>query len=136
MKRLGLSLVATTFILIGTVAQGQTIPDEIDINLQQSNPALLSQGKDKKEVKGFQHAAHIETLSKGAQDKDICLTCHKEVQHHSEIEREDRKERQRAVVSAAGSIKKYMHGQCLACHRGMKKQKEATGPTSCKGCHS
>lgn len=136
MKRIAMGIITGTCIFIGGTAIGQTIPEEIDINLQRSNPPLTSQWQDKKEVKGFQHLAHIERLSKITPDQDICLTCHKEVQNQTEIQEENRQKKQRKVIIDAGGIKKYMHGQCVSCHRGMKKQRKTTGPTSCKGCHT
>lgn len=135
MKHLWTCIITGTFVLISATIKAETIPEHLDINIQQSNPALVSQWQDKKEVKGFKHLAHIEALRKATPDQDTCLNCHKEVQNHTEILLENRKEKQREVIIAAGGIKKYMHGQCVTCHKSLKKQKKATGPTSCKGCH-
>jgi hypothetical protein len=135
MNRMSKGIITGALILIGTTAQAQTIPTEIDINLQQSNPALAETWKDKKEVKGFDHLKHIEMLQKQTSSQDVCLTCHKEVSHQDKITAADRKLKQQKVIVAAGGIKKYMHGQCVSCHKTLKRQKEATGPTSCKGCH-
>lgn len=135
MNRMSKGIITGALILIGTTAQAQSIPTEIDINLQQSNPALAETWKDKKEVKGFGHLKHIEMLQNQNNGQDVCLTCHKEVNQQDEITAEERKPKQQKVIAAAGGIKKYMHGQCVTCHKTLKKQKEATGPTSCKGCH-
>lgn len=135
MNKVYMSIITTTLLFIGTTAHGEIIPENIDINLQKSNPALAEQWQDKKEVLGFSHLAHIETLKKMSPDQDICLTCHKEVKTSAEIQDENRKEKQQGVIIAAGGIKKYMHDQCVICHKTLKKQKESTGPTSCKGCH-
>ncbi len=135
MNKACMSIISGALILIGTTVHGETIPEHIDINLQKSNPVLAEQWKDSKEVHGFKHLDHIKVLKESSQQQDVCLSCHKEVKASDEIQNTDRKEKQQQVVIAAGSVKKYMHGQCVSCHKALKKQKETTGPTSCKGCH-
>lgn len=134
MNRTTISLITGALLTIGVNGHGETIPDKVDINLQQSNPALAGQWQDKKAVKEFAHLAHIETLKKD-RGQDVCLVCHKEVDDRAAIMANDRKAKQQEAVIIAGGVKKYMHGQCLACHKTLQKQKETTGPTSCKGCH-
>ncbi len=135
MNRTWMSVITGSLLFIGANGQAGTIPEHVDINLQNSNPTLATSWKDSKEVKSFNHRGHIKILTKAAPDKETCLTCHKEANSQEEIQAENRKEKQAALVNAAGSVKKYMHSQCLSCHKTMKKQKETTGPTSCKGCH-
>ncbi|MDM8526531.1 cytochrome c3 family protein [Desulfococcaceae bacterium HSG8] len=40
-------------------------------------------------------------------------------------------------LKAEGKMRKkqVMNKQCIACHKGKKKAKEKTGPTSCSKCH-
>ncbi len=128
-------IITSTLLLIGTTAYGETIPEQIDINLQDTNPILASKWQDKKEVKGFNHLAHITTLEKTTENNEVCLICHKEAGTRAAIQDSSRKEKQQQIIITAGGIKKYMHSQCVTCHKTMKKQKETTGPTSCKGCH-
>ncbi|MDA3834524.1 MAG: cytochrome c3 family protein [Spirochaetales bacterium] len=134
MNRTTLSLITAVTLTISTTSYGTTIPDTVDINLQRSNSALANQWQDNKEVKNFTHLGHITILEKSS-DQDVCLICHKEVEDRTAIMDNDRKAKQQEAVTLAGSVKKYMHGQCVACHKSMNKDAKATGPTSCKGCH-
>lgn len=129
------NLVTMTVLLVGTSAHAEVIPTHIDINLQHSNPALISQWQDKKMVKGFQHGKHITLLEKQKTGHMVCLTCHKEAERRQDIFSHSRKAKQLQLIVQAGGIKKYMHDQCVVCHKDLKKHKEVTGPTSCKGCH-
>lgn len=58
-----------------------------------------------------------------------CTTCHKDFkQEKGALE----------AAKAAGILKKkqVMNKTCIACHRAKKKAGEASGPVSCKDCHS
>ncbi len=134
MNRKTMALIAGALLTFAANGHGETIPDKVDINLQQSNPPLAATWKDSKSVPGFNHKAHI-TMLKENGEQSVCLACHKEVNHPDEIMADERKVKQQEAVATAGSVKKYMHGQCLACHKILKKQGEKTGPISCKGCH-
>lgn len=134
MKLKTMSLITGALLTIGVNGQGQTIPDKVDINLQQSNPALASQWEDRKEVKQFTHLAHITILEKNT-DENVCQICHTEEIEQTATMTNDRKIKQQEAVALAGGIKEYMHGKCVTCHKTMKKENAVTGPTSCKGCH-
>ena len=134
MNRKTLVLITGALLTCAVNGQGETIPDKLDINLQQSNPALATKWQDSKSVKGFNHQAHI-TILKQDDGQNVCQTCHTEVTHAEVMLSAERSIKQLEAVEAAGSVKKYMHGQCVACHKTLKKQHKPTGPTSCKGCH-
>ena len=69
----------------------------------------------------FPHKLHQEKLN------NDCDACHKLfAQEAGSIEK----------AIAAGTLKKKeAMKQCEACHKEKKSAGEATGPTSCKGCH-
>ena len=124
-----------------------TIPEKIDINIQATCPDIADIKADKKKVVAFNHILHAEKylIGKSAYsqnpytDEFTCAACHLGSQAANDIIATDKCDRQATAISAAGGGKKYkklMHGMCIDCHKKMKKAQEATGPTSCKACHS
>lgn len=127
-------------------ADQEKIPDTIDINIQATCPDLPGLTKDKKEVKGFKHAAHAEYV-KGNQefanrpytDAFTCAACHPGTTDQATIINQPAGERLANTIGANGggkNYKKFIHANCVDCHKKMKKAKKTTGPTSCKQCHS
>ena len=121
------------------------IPETLDINIQVSNPEL-GVGKDKKAVTGFSHRLHAQKYLIGQSayaanaytDEFTCAACHAGAKEVKDIVAVKKSERLAAAIEAEGGVKKYknmMHATCLDCHKKMKKAKNTTGPTSCKGCH-
>ena len=51
MNKTWIPIIAGSLFFLGTTAHGKTIPEHIDINLQQTNPALSLKWQDKKEVR-------------------------------------------------------------------------------------
>lgn len=121
---------------LGTSCLAAGIPESVDINLQTANPALQAAHKDSKTVPGFSHAKHIAAMAAGPNDNSVCTTCHAGVATAEDIGTPAAKQRQVEAVEAAGGVKNYMHGLCLDCHKNMKKDGIATGPTTCAGCHN
>ncbi len=141
------SLLTAGIILGGlsTSSLAGEIPEYVDINLQASNPALASTTKDRKNVPGFTHAKHATLFVKNnkghaaaitSPEQSTCVACHEGVGSGEDLPSVETKKRQFEAVTAAGGIKKYMHALCVDCHKSMKKEAIATGPTSCKGCHN
>jgi hypothetical protein len=132
------------YIGLSTSCLASAIPDIVDINLQKTNPALTAISKDSKTVPGFQHAKHATTIleensghaGRTYNEKFSCTTCHAGVERPEDIGSEAAKLSQVAEVTAAGSVKNYMHGLCLECHKTLKSNGLTTGPTSCSGCHN
>ncbi len=121
------------------VPEVSKIPEVMDINIQKSCPDLEGIKKDKKEVKGFTHKAHILYLQKEQKDKFVCATCHKGVKSEKEIIESDKCKRlskEFEEVGGAKNFNKYFHNSCVKCHKSRKKEKLPTGPVSCKGCHN
>jgi len=123
-----------------------SLPETIDLNLQQTHPDIAGLPGDKRHVNGFSHKKHAEEYLKGnAQfsanpydDALTCAACHPGAKSGEAVMAEDSGKRLEAALDAAGGAKKmknYFHATCLSCHKAMKKAKKATGPTNCKGCH-
>ncbi|MCB2180892.1 MAG: cytochrome c family protein [Desulfobulbaceae bacterium] len=121
----------------------QAIPENVDINIQATCPDLAGLSADKKEVKNFSHKLHVEKYLLGESayhstpytDDFTCAACHLTAKSQEEILGSAPCDRLSATIDAR-NYKKQMHSMCLDCHKGMKKAKEATGPTSCKECHN
>ena len=114
------------------------IPEFIDINTQKACPDLEGLKKDIKSVKHFSHASHIKMLKQETKGF-VCATCHKGAKSEDDILKSDKCKRMEVELKEAGGpakLKDYFHSTCLKCHKELKKQGKATGPVSCKGCHS
>jgi hypothetical protein len=145
-NRVPTSLFTATILFLGlsTTCLALDIPGTIDINLQASNPALDTLGKDSKSAPAFNHAKHASSYLTGNSahagmpynDEFTCTACHAGVKSAGDIRSETTRQRQAEEVANAGGVKKYMHNLCLDCHKSMKKATLSTGPTSCKGCHA
>ncbi len=145
----GATLTLTTFMLFQTplwAADQEKIPETVDINIQAVCPDLPGLARDKKEVKGFSHAAHAGKYLQGNQefsdrpytDTFTCTACHPGAASKSAITSQQPCERLAHALDANGggkNYKKFIHGTCLTCHKKMKKAKKKSGPTSCKQCH-
>ncbi len=123
------------------------VPESVDINIQAECPDMPGIGKDKKAVYGFSHKAHVEKFLPGNSkysprpysDEFVCAGCHAGFKDEKELLASEPCKRLEAAIEEKDGkrdVKNYFHSQCLACHKAMKKDKVATGPTSCKGCHS
>ncbi len=113
-------------------------PEYVDINIQKSCPDLKGLKKDLKAVNHFSHKAHIEALKKEGKGF-VCATCHHGAKTEADILKADRCKRIQQELDATGGpgkLKDHFHGICLKCHKKLKKEHKATGPTSCRGCHS
>ncbi len=140
------SLLTAGFLMAGlsSASLAAAMPDSVDINLQESYPALAETAKDTKSAPAFSHGKHAEIFLKNNSshagtpytDQFTCVACHAGVSDAGEIGTETARQKQITAVQAAGSVKNYMHGICLDCHRSMKKATATSGPTSCKACHS
>lgn len=132
------------FLTFTTHCLALDIPENIDINLQVSNPVLSAANKDSKSAPSFSHAKHATTFlinnsahtSMAYDDQFTCTACHPGVVNGGDIGTQAAKQKQAEEVMKAGGVKKYMHTLCLDCHKSMKEAVLATGPTSCKGCHN
>ncbi len=116
----------------------EQVPEFIDINTQEACPDLEGLKKDKKSVKHFSHASHIKMLKQETKGF-VCATCHKGAKSEDDILKSDKCKRMEVELKEAGGpakLKDYFHSTCLKCHKELKKQGKATGPVSCKGCHS
>jgi hypothetical protein len=69
----------------------------------------------------FPHRRHQEDLSD-------CKACHQDYPQEPGVIDQ---------MKSEGKLqsKEIMNRQCIACHRGKKREGEATGPTTCRGCH-
>lgn len=142
------SLLTAAFLVAGlsmsSACLAAAMPDSVDINLQESYPALTETSKDTKNAPAFSHGRHAEIFLKNNSshagtpytDQFTCVACHAGVTEVEEIGTEAARQKQIMAVQAAGTVKNYMHGICLDCHRSMKKAAAPSGPTSCKACHS
>jgi len=126
---------------------GPSAPETVSINIQEKCPDMKGLGKDKKAVPEFSHKAHVEKYLPGNSkyspkpytDEFVCAGCHAGYTDEKELLASDPCKRLEAAIEEKDGkrdVKNYFHSQCLACHKAMKKDKVATGPTSCKGCHS
>jgi hypothetical protein len=147
MKRnVSTSFLSAAILLLGcsTSSLALDIPEQVDINLQSSNPSLQTLGKDSKTVPAFSHAKHAGTIlqnhsshvSRSYDEQFSCTACHPGAESAETVHSEAAQQKQVKEVESAGSVKKYMHALCLDCHKSMKKAELATGPTSCRGCHN
>ena len=112
-------------------------PEFVDINIQKACPDIKGLKKDIKSVSHFSHKAHIEAMEKDGKGF-ICAACHHGAKSEADIIGADRCRRIEKELDAAGGpskLKDYFHGQCLKCHKDLKKDNKPAGPTSCKGCH-
>ncbi len=127
-------------------AATESIPETIDINLQQQCPSIKGLPADKKQVKGFTHSKHATEYLKGKEkfskfeytDEFTCTACHTTAASPQAITKDGICASVEAALEKAGGPKKmanYYHNTCKSCHSAMKKAGEKTGPTSCKGCH-
>jgi hypothetical protein len=119
----------------------------MDINLQAECPSIQGLPVDHKDMKGFNHKAHVKeyltgnSSFSGAQydDNFTCAACHPGTSSQDEIYREPVCDRLSGALAAAGgpqNLKKYYHKVCLECHKNMHKAEKTTGPVKCKGCHT
>ena len=95
-------------------------------------------GAKKAKPAQFTHAKHQEKLkcgdchhSKGADGKQVAYT------EGMKIEKCDTCHNKAAAGMPKGlnTFKKAAHKRCKTCHKSMKKEGNATGPTKCNGCH-
>ncbi len=130
----------------GAKTEAVTIPETVDINLQQQCPGLKGLHKDKKQVKGFTHRKHATEYLKGREkfskypytDQLTCTACHPGAASAKAINKEKMCESIGAELETVGGpakMAKFYHNTCKSCHSAMKKAGEKSGPTSCKGCH-
>ncbi len=129
----------------GSIAETTALPDPVTINTQSLITELEGMPKDKKSVNSFTHAKHATTYlignskyTKPYSDDFTCLACHPGTTSPEQIAATPPAARLTAALEINGGpkkLKKYFHGICLTCHKAMKKENKATGPTSCKGCH-
>lgn len=122
------------------------IPEVIDINLQHQCGQIKGLPADKKEVAGFSHAKHAQEYLKGKEKfspyaytaEFTCTACHTTAKSPDAITKDgvcQAIEEELEKQGGAGKMANYFHHTCKSCHSAMKKAKEKTGPTSCRGCH-
>lgn len=138
---------ATFFMMLPQGLLAEELPEKMDINVQASCADIPGLAADKKKVSGFSHKLHAEKYLIGKSsfhttpytDDFTCVACHAGAQSKDELTQADSCARISAAIEAGGGAKNYkkqMHSMCIDCHKGMKKAKETTGPTSCKACHA
>ncbi len=112
-------------------------PEFVDINVQAMCPNMKGLKKDLKSVRHFSHKAHIDALKKDG--GFVCSNCHNGATTEKDIIGMDKCKLLEKELDATGGpakLKNHFHGQCLKCHKELKKEGSPTGPTSCKGCHN
>ncbi len=102
------------FVLQGVFGQ----PDSITID----NPGLYA--TDTYQGVQFGHKKHADVL------KD-CKKCHHTLKEGEKVKKCTACHTKDSKVDA----KKAFHTTCRGCHRAMKKEGKATGPTPCTKCH-
>ncbi len=123
-------------------------PDTLDINAQTKFSNIIT-GKDKKDLKGFQHKKHQAEYLKGNAeygnfkytDDYSCAGCHHTSKPGEQpgacLQCKD-VDKKLEKLGGAGKFDKMYHDNCRdACHEAMAKAGKKTGPIKkdCKGCH-
>lgn len=108
--------------VVGVVLAGG-LPEMLKIDNKYTNkkkgPVVLSHKKHAEDYKIACTECHHTWKKEEAKQPKKCASCHKE-------------EKQGKVLSLKGAF----HKNCMGCHRELKKQGKATGPTTkCTECH-
>ena len=118
MKKLVVMLMALAFMVVTvSLMAAPKAPEKVTINeVQKRKPAVTFNHKLHADKFGCKECHH--KWKGGDAIPQKCSNCHKAKKH--------------------GKIPKAMsayHKRCKGCHKKMKKQGKATGPTKCSGCH-
>ena len=112
--------IAAAILLFGSLVILQGVfgqPDSITID----NPGLYA--TDKYQGAPFNHKKHAEAVK--------CKECHHTAKEGEKIKKCVDCHTKDSKVDA----KKAFHANCRGCHRALKKEGKATGPTACTKCH-